>query len=470
MAIITVTGASGSSVQVTVDGSQQSSLVQHASSVAAQLSGDLANLDIRDLTSGSDSFSNQRGYGVITAAGSYQVSGNASWLTVGGISDTLAGAVSVDATGVTNALTVLGGAGGINFTAGSQGGQFTGGAGDNTFNGNSSGGNWDIRTGDGNDTINSGNGDNTINAGGGANQIILGSGVNSVISEGQDTITASSGTQSITLNGASSTVDVGDNSLVTSNAPLGGENITVGSNSTVYGSNSTISGAKGDTISLSGSTGTVFGGNQGTIGAGQGNFVVNQADNANVNIAGDLIFRGGTGETTISAGKSTVFGADGLDVTMDATSASSLFVATVGNETLNAASSVFGIHAFGADSGTTQQIMIGGTGADTLVAGTGNATLTGGSGAANVFGFRNGVAGADYTITDFGSAAGNQVLLVDYDKYYGGSNSSAFQKVLDNAEHSTKNGVASTTITLADNSKITFDGVSSLTAKDFTGF
>ncbi|MCX2560549.1 calcium-binding protein [Acetobacter farinalis] len=469
MAIITVVGASGGTVQVTVDGAQNSAFVGRTQDLADQLADQLNKqgiLDARNLTTGSNSRApggNQSGYGVITAAGAYQVSGDFRWLTVG--SDTAAqpgaplnGWVNIDASKVTtDYLSVIAGTTqGVAFHAGAQSGLFVGGAGDNLFQGdyvdNQPGG-WDIRTGDGNDTINGGNGNDTIYAGAGNNTITLGTGVNYVHSEGQDTITGTAGTQSITLNGGDSFVNVGENSLVVDAA--GNERITVGGASTV-------TGGSADLINMAGATGTVEGGHNSTISAAQGDLYTAHTDTALINVSGALTFVGGTGDTTITAGQATIFGSNNLYARLDSTSADSLFVANDGNETLDGASSAFGIHAFGNVAGTTgTQTFIGGSASDTLVAGVGDATLTGGSGAANVFGFRDGVAGADYTVTDFGSAAGNSVLLVDYDY-----TASQFQQdVLDKATHDGNN----TTITLSDNSKITFVDVSSLTADQFSG-
>ncbi|KXV14992.1 hypothetical protein AD933_10385 [Acetobacter malorum] len=462
MAIITVAGASGGTVQVTVDGAMNTLFVGRTQGLADQLSDQLNNqgiLDARYLNSGSNSkatgSSNQSGYGVVTAAGSYQVSGDFRWLTVGSNSATTAPStaldawVNIDASKVTtDYLSVVAGTTqGVSFRAGSQSGLFVGGSGDNLFQGNyldQAPGAWDIRTGDGNDTIYAGAGNNTIT---------LGTGVNYVHSDGQDTITATDGVQSITLNGGNSFVNVGENSLVVDAA--GNEQITVGGASTV-------TGGSNDYINMAGATGTVEGGQLNTISAAHGDLYTTHTDSALINVSGALTFVGGTGDTTITAGQATIFGSNNLNAHFDGTSADSLFVANDGNETLDGASSAFGIHAFGNVVGTTgTQTFIGGSASDTLVAGVGNATLTGGSGAANVFGFRDGIAGADYTITDFGSAAGNSVLLVDYDY-----TASQFQQdVLDKAAHNGSN----TTITLADNSKITFVDVSDLTTNQFGG-
>lgn len=470
MAIITVVGASSGQVQVTVDGSQNSTLAQQANTLFSKLNGIVDTLNVQYLTPGSNNSetgSNQAGYGVITSAGSYNVAGNFEWLSVGSDpvaqpGSALAGWVNVDITkDTTQNVTVLGGTeAGISLRAGSQSGTFLAGSGDNRFQGSnlSTAGDWNILAGDGNDIIDSGAGNNTIAAGGGDNTITLGTGVNYVHSDGQDTITATAGTQNITLNGASSVVQVGANSLVVDNS-ADGEQITVGGGSTVIGgSNSNDTSFPHTSINLVGSTGTVIGGQLSTISAAYGDFEVSNTNAANVDVSGSLTFIRGTGVTTITAGQTTIFGANGLDAIVNSTAGTSLFVANEGNETLDGASSAFGIHAFGTTYGTGNQLFIGGSASDTLVGGVGNATMQGGTGAANVFGFRDGIAGADYTISDFGSAAGNSVLLVNY-----GYSDADLQKVLDAATHKDGN----TTITLSDQSQITFVGVDSLNTSQF---
>lgn len=471
MPIITVVGASGN-VQVTVDGAQNSALYNQATDLSNQLSSVISTLDPQNLAAGDTTFSsgNKAGYGVITSAGSYRVAGDVQYLSIGSDANTqpgtaLDGWVNVNAYGGTaKNMTVLGGTNtGIAFRAGDQSGQFLAGSGDNLFEGNSlsTAGNWNIMTGNGDDTVNSGAGNNTISAGLGHNTIDLGSGMNYVHSDGQDTITATAGRQSVTLSGSSSTVQLSDNSLVVD--ANGSQQITVGGASTVTGGSL-------DYINFSGATGTVEGGQNSTISAAHGNLQTENTDSALINVSDNLTFIGGTGETTITAGHATIFGSNGLDIhvgasqqgTIDGAGANNLFVANDGNETLDGASSAFGFQAFGNNAGTTgTQSFIGGTASDTLVAGVGNATLEGGSGAANVFGFRNSVAGADYTIQDFGSAANNSVLLVDYDY-----TKASFQAdVLDKATHNGNN----TTITLSDHSQITFVNVDTLNENQFSG-
>lgn len=484
MPVITVVGALGNTVQVTVDGAQNSDLVNYAEGLSTQISSIVNTLNTRILNptgvvpaamaqsmtaDKSDaailsSVAGQGEYALATVAGSYALSGDVTWVTIGSNSAThpdqpLEGRVYVDARQVTaRNVTVLGGATqGILFQAGGQSGTFLAGTGDNLFAGGE--GNWTVATGDGNDTIRGGDGTNTLSPGLGDNRVELGSGINYVHSTGQDTITGTAGVQNITLSGTGSIVSVGENSIVVD--ANGGQKITVGGGSTV-------SGGMSDQINMAGATGTVQGGYANTISASQGNLQTVNTDSASISVLRDLTFISGTGKTDIAAGHATMFGSRGLDLQVAMTSAAAVgsdnvFAANDGNMTVDGSSSRYGIHAFGNNAGTSgSQTFIGGSGADTLVGGVGNATLTGGTGDANVFALRDGVAGADYTITDFSAVAGNSVLLVGYDYAR-----SAFQAdVLDKATHDG----TSTTITLLDNSKVTFLNVASLSSDTFKGF
>ncbi len=459
MALITVQGASaGATVNVTVDGAATGNLGSLLQQFSTSLTSGIAagTIDGEDLSTGKTSFgSNTSGYGVITAGGSYSVSGNVGAIVFGG--PAAAGVVPsshviINASGVTSSfVSVEGGTtGGVQFQAGSGAGAFVAATGDNAYTGDqlSGAGNWTVTTGDGDDTIVAGTGQNTINAGTGDNLIEISNGTNYVKSYGNDTIFGGdcSFGQHVTLYGGSSFVTLGEQSYV--NDVAGNDQITVGGSSTVIGGDS-------DSISLNGGVSSVIGGTSDTISA-SGDAVVSSSDNATVSVDGSLTFIGGTGNSTITAAQSTIFGAGGLNAVI-AGSGDTLFVAGSGSETLNGASSGSPLHAFGNNAGTTgSQVFIGGTAADTLVAGVGDATMTGGSGAANVFALRDGIAGANYTITDFSSAAGNFVALLGYS-----------QSDLTNALSTQTTTDGNTTVKLADNSTITFDNVSSLNSSDF---
>lgn len=231
--------------------------------------------------------------------------------------------------------------------------------------------------------------------------------------------------------------------------------------STVVGSNATVVGSYGLSAHLDGDNSTIIGGYNDTISA-LGDATVFGATDANVTNSGNLTFIGGVGNATVTGNNTTVFGNNDLSVLMNQTQAydsthEGLFVACSGNETIDGSKSQYGIHAFGNNNGVSgSQVMIGGSGSDTLVAGAGDATMTGGTGEGNCFAFRDGIAGANYVITDFSSSAGNYVGLLWYDE-------KGLDMSLDNQVHTS----AGTSITLSDGSKIMFDGVDALTKNDF---
>lgn len=461
MALITVQGASaGAHVVVTVDGALTDQLATLVTDFSNTLTGEIGGVDGVNLVPGSTAFTgNGVGYGVATVAGSYSVTGGVGAIVFGGAVGSGVPSVhtQIDASGVTSSfVSVEGGTtGGVQFQAGSSAGLFVAGAGNNAFTGDqlSNAGNWMVFAGSGNDTVIAGAGQNTINAGAGDNFVNVSNGTNTVYSYGHDTIYGGdcASNQTVSLYGGSSFVTVGKDSYVENVAGAGSNNsITVGGGSTVVGGTD-------DKISLNGGVSTVLTGVGDTISA-SGDAWVQYAVNADVSVAGSLTFVGGYGTSTITAGQSTIFGADSMNVIVNGTgSGETLFSGGTGNETLNAAGSTNGVHAFGNNVDTTgTQVFIGGTGADTLVAGVGDATMTGGSGAANIFAFRDGIAGGNYVITDFNSAAGNTVALYQY------SNTE-----LQNALADQTNQSGSTTLKLDDGTTILFQNVTSLNSGDF---
>lgn len=461
MPLITVQGASaGAHVVVTVDGALTGQLANLVSEFSSTLTGEIGAIDGVNLVPGSTPFSgNGIGYGVATVAGSYSVTGSVGAIVFGGAVGSGVPSVhtQIDASGVTsNFVSVEGGStGGVQFQAGSASGLFIAGAGNNAFTGDqlSKASNWMVLTGSGNDTVIAGAGESTINAGAGDNFVNITNGTNTVYSYGHDTIFGGNcaGNQTVSLYGGSSFVTVGKNSYVENVAGAGaGNSITVGGGSTVVGGTN-------DKISLNGGISTVLTGVGDTISA-SGDAWVQYAINADVSVAGSLTFVGGYGTSTVTAGQATIFGADSMNVILNATgSGRSVFSGGSGNETLNASGSTAGIAAFGNNAGTTgSQVFMGGTGADTLVAGVGNATMSGGSGAANIFAFRDGIAGGNYVITDFSSAVGNTVALLNYT-----------QTELQNALASQTNANGSSTLKLDDGTTILFQNVTSLNSGDF---
>ena len=144
----------------------------------------------------------------------------------------------------------------------------------------------------------------------------------------------------------------------------------------------------------------------------------------------------------------TVFGSMGSDVTFaNSSTPGAIMVAESGNETLTAAFSQSNNTLVG---GTGADSLVGGSGNDVFWAGPGGDTMTGGAGA-NAFNFANGSSGGTYLIADFTSS--DVVNLINY-----GANAAANAL----AAATTVNG--SLTISLADNTKITFLDVPSVSA------
>lgn len=439
MAIITVVGASGVAVQVTVDGgtSQRFAEAYQSSVLSTYQGGNLTGLTLTP--GGNDVPSSIAGtvQGIVTVGGAYSVTGSMSNIVVGSL-DTASSAgtplnaqVTVNAAGntATNLSILNGNAGSSTFTFDTASGQYIATAGSSTADGSETSGEWNYVTGYST-----------------ANMLELGSGTNYVVSEGQDTISGLSGTDTVSLLGASSIATLGTGAVV---VDLGSTNsITVGDQSTVFGGN-------GSQVSYGSGSGTIVGSLSDTISAA-GNLQVVHGTSNDISASGALTFLNGTGTTTISAGQATIFGAAGLNAIISTSSETALVVAGGGAETINGASASQALHVF---AGTGNDTIIGGSAANTLVGGTGNATLVGGSGASNLFAITDGVAGGNYTIENFGSAAGNVMALYGY----GLQNSSGLQNVLDNATVSGGN----TTIALNDGSKITFVGVTDLNPSNF---
>ncbi|AZV39425.1 calcium-binding protein [Komagataeibacter xylinus] len=213
----------------------------------------------------------------------------------------------------------------------------------------------------------------------------------------------------------------------------------------------TINTAKMDGFFNSGSdnaTVTINGGANDTINAGTA-LVVQGLDDSTINASGSAALTFISASTalpvadTITGSNATIFGAAGVDLTA-ATSGTTTYYAGSGNETL--------------DGGTAGAVYaVAGSGNDTLVGGTGNDTLVGGSGATE-FEFIKGKDGGTDIIQDFGKSAGNAVLLSGY-----GATPASIQSMLDQATISGGN----TTISLDDQTQITFVGVTDLKAQNF---
>ena len=161
----------------------------------------------------------------------------------------------------------------------------------------------------------------------------------------------------------------------------------------------------------------------------------------------------GPDPTTVQAlqqiGGTPLFGAAGGDMSSGSgtTAGGLLFVAQSGNETLNASAATSNNVMIGGLDTAGHDVIVAGSGDDTLIAQLSATTLTGGSGS-DLFSFVNGDGGSQAMIANFTSK--DEVLLSGY-------GASAANTALQNASTSGGN----TTLTLSDNTQITFVGVSS---------
>jgi Ca2+-binding RTX toxin-like protein len=252
------------------------------------------------------------------------------------------------------------------------------------------------------------------------------------------------GTLNVTLTGANDTVNAGASSATVSasgdsdliyggfGSVSGGLNVLInGNNDTVIPGNSpaTITGGSASNNLLvfggAGSLDFTNGGGSATVFGGSGPVQAAGGDGA-------LVFIGGTGGNTVTGGQggTTLFGAASSNITYNGNAQGAVLVARDGNETLN-----------GAGSSTN----------DTVFAGPGSATITGGSGSDSFLFFQQLTApsgGAHIVITDFSSQD-----VVDLSGYGGNAAGLAIGAAVVSS--------GGTTLTLSDNTQISFLGVTS---------
>ncbi len=277
-------------------------------------------------------------------------------------------------------------------------------------------------------------------------------------------------THFFTDNGVSSVITT-DNTANTVVGSIGNDTITTGTgtNLIVPGSGSDIIVAHGTDTILPGAGGvdTVFAVGHVIEGVGAGTLFFINGQNTSTVIGGgtgNAFINGGSGGGLFAAGAgggslvfagtgaSTVFGVANGDVLFAGGSAPDLLLAGGGNETLT------GIGSTGANvlrGGSGNDLIGGGAGAETFYAGLGSDTFLGGSGA-DLYVFADGDAGGRDLVVGFYQGKGDLVSLQGYGP-------DAVSTVL---AQQTASG-AGTTITLGDNTSITFAGVSHLTASDF---
>ena len=165
--------------------------------------------------------------------------------------------------------------------------------------------------------------------------------------------------------------------------------------------------------------------------------------------SGGVAYIAGGGAVTLS-GVATAYGtAGGLTDYVGATGNLTYF-AGAGAETINASAASTSNVMWASANNSSSDLLVGGSGNDQLVGGAGTDTLTGGSGS-NSFIFIDGHSGGTVSVTDFNSAD-----AVDLLGYGAGAANAALQ--------SAQSAGGNTTITLSDNTRITFLGVSSASA------
>ncbi|HEY1933906.1 MAG TPA: calcium-binding protein [Acetobacteraceae bacterium] len=236
----------------------------------------------------------------------------------------------------------------------------------------------------------------------------------------------------------------------------GNSNVTAtleGSAALVFGNYGNASGGlnlidagTGDTIAVGNSPATLTGG-------GNGSFVWGGS--------GPLQFTGGTGVATVVAGTGATTVTSGSGGTILFGSAGSTmiamgghgleYVAGDGNETLNAGGSSGANTLVGGLNPGSAESIVGGSGNDVIFAGAGSDTLAGGGGA-NVFSFVASLThGAADVIADFNA---NDVVFLN--GYGTGDAATALGAAVSSG--------GNTTITLSDNTRITFLGIDSVGA------
>jgi Ca2+-binding RTX toxin-like protein len=308
-----------------------------------------------------------------------------------------------------NSESVLSSTGNLDFFATGGSGTVVAGGGDNLISvPTTDKGKWGVYTGNGDDTLLlTGSGNDTIDPGGGHNFIQLGDGKSALKSSGDDSVLAGSGSETIAAFGKNSDLIYG----IASKLDFIGD----------QGSASIFGGSGSDTFFGGSGTNLVYGGSGGNnlLFAGMGNAT---------------LFGGGSGDQLFTQGGK----AQALH-------------AGAGNETL------FGGAGFGADTfyaGPGHDQVFGGIGNDTFVAGTGAATITAVPGN-DRFVFVNGQAGGTDSIQGFMHGL-DKVDLQGYGK-------NEVTKALKSQHVVGTND----TITLSDDTKITFANTTMLTADDF---
>ncbi len=263
---------------------------------------------------------------------------------------------------------------------------------------------------------------------------------------GQDTVVVQSGADTINADAGA----VGGNLIF----GMAGSTLSyVGGNvvDTIVAAVATIGGGTAGVLAFGMASGSLSytGGNAAATVIGSGGVVHIQGG------VGGGLFAGGNADGNIVTGGSggmTVFGAAGSGSVVLGNGAANVVVAGSGSELVEA-SAATGKNEFFAGSGSDTLIGGSGAGSNYLFAGTGDATLTGG-GDGTYFGFQNGHAGGHVDIANW-----NASDFIGLNGYAGGSDAAA------PADQRQVGG--GTTVTLSDNTEITFLGVGNVSATRF---
>jgi Ca2+-binding RTX toxin-like protein len=304
---------------------------------------------------------------------------------------------------------VLVGSGNLQFFAVTGSGSIIGGGGNDLIvTSPADSGSWLIELGNGNDSIRAfGSGNDTISTGSGHSMLQLGSGNDFITTTGSDTIMAGTGSE---------TVDA------------------IGANDVVYGNASKL-------FFLAGGAATIFGGTG--------------SDTVFGSTGKDLLEGGSAGNNFLQAGSgpATLFGGGDGDQLYAGGNKRQELHAAGGNETLS------GVFASGNDTfygGSGSDQIFGSNGKSTFVAGTGSATVTASPGSQNLFEFMKTLGGGSELVTGLTDPSQVHIDLSGY-----GKNEVKYAL----AHQTTTDG--SVTITLSDNTSVTFQNISSLSADNF---
>jgi len=411
MAIVTVLGAHGSTASLSYDSAQNALLAQQ---IAGAISAGVTAGTIHP----ADSKYGPPSPLPLGATGEFVASTNTVAFLPSGYTDVVDATASAVIYGAGGAnQQILAGSGNLTFVSSAGNGSVVAGGGnDQIVVAASDPGNWLIDTGNGNDTIRAlGAGNDSIDAGGGNNYIQLGAGMDELTSQGSDTIVGGAGDETVLASaaGAGHATDV------------------------IYGNSSML-------FLVADGGATVFGGSGSDVVFG--------------GTGPDLLFGGTAGNNFLQAGSgsATLFGGGNNDQLYAGGSAPQQLFAGPGNETL------FGGGAAGQDTfyaGSGMDQITGSTGQSTFVLGTGNATITAvpSSSFQAVFDAINGQAGGNDLVQGLTNASQLQIELTGY-----GPNEAA------NALAGQTTNGTSVTITLSDNTKITFADITHLTSSNFS--